>query len=281
MAGLDDLNMDEQKTAGETPPVETATGYDLVEQSLPDSDHKLLARWVQRYKLSDDDPFFGQYLTARVTFASAAAAGAAAQAVQAGVAAIPTQIFNSAVNASNEVKGGLVSGAKAFVEAFVDAADRQQKALVDVSADQQKTILDAANVGAEKIKTAASTLTASLDKAVEAKKQEGVGEFAKAAALAGERAAKASMAAAMARSAMVSVMVSVMAFLLAALVGAGGLWGWLLISHRVMPAGVVATADPLRGGTLLIVPTGGKPIAQDQCPGGLCLVYKSKLPDLP
>ena len=53
----------------------------------------------------------------------------------------------------------------------------------------------------------------------------------------------------------------------------------ILIDHRVMPAGVVALTDPLRGGTMLIVPTGGKVVNQHQCPGGLCLIYKNPLPD--
>ena len=275
MNGLDSLDDDLKNEAGETPQGETATGYDLVEQSLPDADHKLLARWVQRYKLADDDPFFGQYLTARVTFASAAAAGQAAEAVKAGVAQIPDQIFSGAGRAADEVKGALVSGGKLFVEGFVDAAGKQQKVLITLAQDQQRSILDAAALGADKIKAAAGTLTDSLDKAVEAKKNAGVADFAKAAALAGERAARGSMAAQLSRSAVVSVL----AFLVAVLIGAGGLWGWLLLTHRVMPQGVVALADPLRGGTLVMVPTGGHVVRQ--CPAGLCLIYSSKLPDLP
>ena len=91
-----------------------------------------------------------------------------------------------------------------------------------------------------------------LDAAIAAKKSEGVGEFAKAAALAGERAAKASMAAQFSRSAMVSVL----AFAFACMIGAGALWGWLLISHRVMPAGVTAVWNPLDNQTVVILPDG-------------------------
>lgn len=203
------------------------------------------------------------------------AAGDAAQAVKAEVSSIPDQIFQGAVRASDEVKGGLVAGGKLFAEAFTKAAADRQAALVAAVDAQQSSILAAATLGAEKIKTAATSLTSSLDKAVQAKTDQGIDEFAKAAALAGKRAAQSSMLAQASRSAMVSIL----AFAFACLIGASALWGWLLISHRVMPTGVVAMADPLRGGTMLMVPTGGQVV--HQCPAGLCLIYKSGLPDLP
>ncbi|MBU2766214.1 hypothetical protein HAP94_08390 [Acidithiobacillus ferrivorans] len=274
MVGLDDLNTDEQTEAGATPPVESVTGYDLVEQSLPDSEHKLLGRWVQRYKLSDDDPMMGQYLAARVAYSSAAAAGAAAQAVQAGVSKIPDQIWDGAIRAGGEVKGELVQGAKLFVEAFVAAAGKQQTALVAAGSTQQADILAAAQVGADKIKLAATTLTASLDKAVAAKAEQGVADFARAAAVAGKAAATSSMAAQLSRSAMTMVL----AFCFACMIGAGGLWGYLLLTHRVMPAGVVAMSDPMRGGAFLRVPGGGHVV---KCSAALCVVYKTGIPDMP
>ena len=67
--------------------------------------------------------------------------------VQAGIAKIPDQIFNGACRASDEVKGGLVAGAKLFVEAFADAADTRQAGL-----------LAAADTGADKIRDAAKTV---------------------------------------------------------------------------------------------------------------------------
>jgi hypothetical protein len=272
MAGLDDLNMDAQNEAGATPPVEavTGTGYDLVEQSLPDSEHKLLGRWVQRYKLSDDDPMMGQYLTARVAFSSAAAAGAAAQAVQSSVAGIPDQIFKGAIRAGDEIKGALASEIRGQGVEVGQAL----KLLIDTSAQK----------GAASLKTAAvdldlkmAKIPADVQKSLDAYRDKGVGEFALAAQRAGEKAARTALVAQLSRSAMVSIL----AFLFATMIGAGGLWGFLLITHRVMPQGVVAMADPLRGGDLLIVPTGGTPLPPSQCPGGLCLVYKGGLPDLP
>ncbi|OFC28661.1 hypothetical protein [Acidithiobacillus caldus] len=94
--------------AGETPQPKAQaevkeSGYDLVEKSLPDSEHKHLARWVQRYNLSDDDPMFGAYLAARVSFASAAAAGEAATVVEKAVKGLPEQIYANAVRAGDDV----------------------------------------------------------------------------------------------------------------------------------------------------------------------------------
>lgn len=243
--GLDDLNGDLKNEAGATPLVENVTGYDLVEQSLPDSEHKLLGRWVQRYKLSDDDPMMGQYLTARVAFASAAAAGAAAKAVQSGVSSIPDQIFQGAVKAGDEIKSNLIHGI------------RNQG--VEVGQALKLLIDSAASKGATDLKTAASDLDIKLgkipgdvQKSLDAYKENGVAEFAKAAAVAGQAAAQSSMLAQLSRSALVSVV----AFLFACGVGAGGLWGWLLITHRVMPAGVVAMADPLSGKVVIKLPDG-------------------------
>lgn len=276
--GLEMLNED---VAGFPPPVEkpvetVVSGYDLVADLLPVAQHKALGAWCVRYKIGEDDPIFGEKLAANVTFSSAAAAAAAAARVSDGVNAIPDKIFQGACKASDEVKGGLVAGAKAFVEAFSKAANDRQAALLAAVDAQQASILSAATVGAEKIKTAATTLTTSLDLAIAAKKNEGVADFAKAAAAAGKAAAEASMWAQISRSAIVSVM----AFIFACAVGAGGLWGYLLLNHEVMPAGVIAVSDPLRGpGTLVSIPNGGTPV--HDCAGGLCVYYKAQVPDLP
>jgi hypothetical protein len=80
------------------------SGYDLVEQVLPDTAHKHLARWVQMYRLSDDDPMYGAYLAANVAFSSAAAAGKAAVAVQSAVGSIEDRIFDGARLAGEDVK---------------------------------------------------------------------------------------------------------------------------------------------------------------------------------
>ncbi|OCB02524.1 hypothetical protein BBC27_12850 [Acidithiobacillus ferrivorans] len=180
------------------------------------------------------------------------AAGDAAQAVQASVLSIPDQIFQGACKASDEVTGGLVAGGKIFAQAFTDAANARQLAFTASATDQQTSILDAANLGADKIRLAAETLTGSLDKAVATKTAEGVAEFAQAAKTAGLELARSSLLAQASRSAMVMIL----AFIFAALVGAGGLWGYLLIDHRVMPAGVTAMQYPMSQNSLVMLPDG-------------------------
>ena len=197
-----------------------------------------------------------------VSLAAATACGVAAQAVQAGVASIPDQIFNGAVRASDEVKGGLVSGAKLFVEAFTQAATDRQKALETASDIRQTAILAAADLGADKIRNAADSLTSSLDTAVQAKTDQGVSEFAKAAAVAGQAAAQSSMLAQLSRSALVSVV----AFLFACGVGAGGLWGYLLIPHRVMPQGITVMTDPFSHKPVMTLPSGSTAVLPGQIP---------------
>ncbi len=264
--GLEMLN---EEAAGETPPVESVTGYDLVEQSLPDSEHKLLGRWVQRYKLSDDDPMMGQYLTARVAYSSAVAAGAAAQAVQTGVADIPDKIYAGAVRAGDEIKSNLIHGIRAQG--------------VEVGQALRLTITDAANKGAVALKAAATELDVKVGKiplevqqSIDAYKTKGAAEFAEMAKAAASAAVQANLWAQVSRSALMSVL----AFVFACAVGAGGLWGYLLLNHEVMPQGVIAVSDPLRGsGTLVSIPNGGTPV--HDCAGGLCVYYKTGVPDLP
>ena len=153
-------------------------------------------------------------------WASAAAAGQAAKEVQEGVAHIPDQISDGAARAGDMVLASLLEGSKQWVTAFTVAVNGRQAKL-----------LEAADAGAEKIRGAAETLSQSLDAAIEAKKGEGVSDFAKAAADAGRVAATASLAAQASRSAVVSVA----AFLIACAIGAMALWGYLEVGHKVMP----------------------------------------------
>lgn len=272
--GLEMLNSDLQNEAGETPP--PATGQDVLLDGKPHELQVKLLRAISARKLDQNDPVLEVYNCTGMAAEAAVAAGDAARAVQDGVQRISDQIFDGAVRASNEVKGGLVQGGKIFAEAFTKAAADRQAALLAAVDAQQSSILAAATVGADKIKLAAVSLTSSLDAAVKAKTDEGVADFAKAAAAAGKAAAESALWAQMARSAIVSVL----SFCFACAVGAGGLWGWLLINHEVMPQGVIAVSDPLRGpGTLVSIPNGGTPV--HDCNGGLCVYYKAPLPDLP
>jgi len=250
MDAADDLlrSMEEQAAkaagAGETPPVPVTdkpasevdvSGYSLVEQSLPDADHKLLARWVQRYKLDDDDPMFGQYLTARVAFSSAVAAGDAAQAAKAaareveiGVGKIQGQILAGAMKAGNSIQKDLAHVIGKGGDALLAA------------------IAEAAAAGAKRVEEGSRDLVGKLDAAVEAKKAEGVSAFARAAS---EAAIAASTAAArqvisetkikLRRSAIGMALI----FLIYAVIGGGVAVEYLSLTHRIAPHALVLTAS--------------------------------------
>lgn len=217
--------------AGETPPVASvATGYDLVEQALPDSDHKLLARWVQRYKLSDDDPMFGQYLTARVAFASATAAGASAVAVASAVSSIPDTVYQGAVRAGDEVRGVIAHE----IRGKAVEAGMALKMLIDSSAKAGASALKTAG---DNLETRLGLLPADVEKLVDQKTREGVQVFADAAAIAGAKMAKAASA----RRFLWSV--SGVAGLLIVFTAAGAFidWEYLSLTHLIAPAPLVQT----------------------------------------
>ncbi|MFA6182515.1 hypothetical protein [Acidithiobacillus sp.] len=175
-------------------------------------------------------------------WASAAAAGQAAKEVQEGLARIPDQISDGATRASDTVLASLLDGSKQWVTAFTVAVNSRQAKL-----------LEAADAGADKIREAAETLTQSLDAAIDAKKAEGVSDFAKAAADAGRVAATASLVAQVSRSAAVSVV----AFLIACAIGAVAMWGYLDVGHKAMPEDMTVFVMPdgqsvvkIKGGSL-------------------------------
>jgi hypothetical protein len=176
--------------------------------------------------------------------------------VKTGIAKIPDQIFHGATRASDEVKGGLVAGAKLFVEAFADAANTRQASL-----------LAAADTGADKIRKAASTLTASLDAAIEANKGDGISEFAKAASDASLAAAKNASYASFRLSAIILVLVMV----LGGVGGAGGEYAYLQLTHQSPIEGVTDYQVP--NGTLLVLPDTIKAPSPGECPtGGKCVM---------
>ena len=173
------------------------------------------------------------------SWAAAAAAGASAMEVQSAVSSIPDTIYQGAVKASGEVQGGLVAGSLKFAKIFTDAANDGQRALIALSNDQQAQILSAAGLGAEKIKNAATTLTSTLDKAVEQKTLEGVNVFAEAAAIAGAKMAKAAAASRFLWS------VSGVAMLLIVFSLLGGFldYQYLSLTHRITPKPLVISAS--------------------------------------
>ena len=132
---MDDLESMEAQAAGETPPVTAPvvvehrndvavgdrSGYEIIADLLPVEQHRAFGGWCMRYKLSEDDPFFGEKLATNVAFNSAAAAQKAAEYVVAGVAGIPAIVQKAAVGASREVSGQIDQALKAKIPDFANA----------------------------------------------------------------------------------------------------------------------------------------------------------------
>ena len=151
------------------------------------------------------------------TLFCAFAAGDAARAVQASVNKIQGQIFQGAIKAGDEIKGALG-------KEIEDKLGEGGRVLV-------QAITIAADAGSTKIQAGALDLTVKLDQAIEAKKAEGVDQFAKAAALAAGKAA----AGAGAKRFLWST--TGVAFLLIVFVGIGAILDheYLSLSHKIAP----------------------------------------------
>lgn len=225
------------------PPRESGDDMTLKEQALaglpPEWRERLIADAGLAGVKHDQD--VGWLLVGSVVHSAMAAfaAGNAADVVQKSIGTIPEVIYQGATRASGEVQGGLVAGSLKFAKIFTDAANDGQRALLALSNDQQAKILDAAGLGAEKIKNAATTLTATLDKAVEQKTLEGVQVFADAAAMAGAKMAKAAAASRFVWS------VSGVAMLLIVFAASGAFIDheYLSLAHRITPKPLVMSAS--------------------------------------
>lgn len=266
--GLSMLN-DEEETAPEKGREPENDSMTEALSTLPDVVVRRISTIAARYGIRhDSDPMWALVEAVQGGMECAQAAALACDAtgkisleVKAGIAKIPDQIFNGATRASDEVKGGLVAGAKLFVEAFAAAANTRQAAL-----------LAAADTGSDKIRDAAKTLTSSLDKAIEAKKGEGISEFAKAASNASLNAAKSASYASFRLSAAILALVMV----LGGVGGAGGEYAYLQLTHQAPISDV--TDFPVPGGTLLVLPDNVTASSPGECPtGGKCVT----IPTLP
>lgn len=211
------------------------------------------------HQINRADPAWLLVEAAVVSMNAASAANESAQAVQAGVSAIPDKIFQGAVKAGDEIRGAL-------------AAEIRGQG-VEVGQALKMLIDSASQTGAASLKTAAADLDvkmakipADVQKSLDAYRDKGIAEFAASAKAAGEKAAQTALLAQASRSAITVIL----AFLVACGVGATGFWGYLKLEHRLMPAGVTAQADPVRGGTLVSIPNGGTPV---KCQAALCVLY--------
>ena len=234
--GLENQMAGDNGVAGGTPPLVQVldasaaadgagkSGYDLVADLLPVDQHKALGAWCVRYRIGEDDPFFGEKLAANVTFSSAAAAALAAVRVSEGVNEIPKTILMGAMQASKSVRGDINDVLKKGGEAIL------------------KSIDVAATAGSDKIKEGSKDLIEKLDAAVEVKKKEGVSEFALAAAEAATAAAGASAARVISETKVklrYSLLTMSLIFLVYAGLGVFGEYEFLNLTHKIAPAPIV------------------------------------------
>ena len=188
----------------------------------------------------------GSYVRA---WAAAGAAGDAATALQSGVAGIPNAIWEGTRKATGDISGALRAGAKDYIAGLQGLTIRAGEDIDGKTAKVIAAVNDAANAGAEKIRTAALTLTDSLDKAVKAKADEGAQKWAEFAALAGHEAAKGVMGKATRNAAIAMFLL----FILGVCAGAFGLELVRDFSGDYLPAGLRVYQAP-GGDTLRVDP---------------------------
>lgn len=140
--------------------LELKSGYDLVTDLLPLNEHKALGQWVMRYKVTENDPTWGNYLAGSVSFRSAEAAQKSAELLVNGLEQLPKIVQHAFFSAEKHVRADLnkvfaVSGGE-----FVDKL--------------QVIISKAADHGATKLQGAAAVLDKDLSRKIEERKQDGV-----------------------------------------------------------------------------------------------------------
>lgn len=154
--------------------VKLRSGFELVAGVMPAEQHKALTQWVMRYRITEDDPTWGEYLAGSVAFSSAQAAQQSAEVIVGAVEKLPRIVQDAFIYAQRDVRAGLgqvftVSGGE-FVRAI------------------KQNIADAAETGAEKLKGAATMLDGELTRAIELRKSDGVELWARKAMEAAELA---------------------------------------------------------------------------------------------
>ena len=147
------------------------TALDIALEGKPHDLQLRVMRVVSKRGLDNNDPALDLFTAAGIAADAAAATEAAAKEVSAGVGKIQGQIFTGAVKAGDSVRKDMVEVIQKGGDALLEG------------------IKVAAQAGSDKVAEGSKDLIAQLDQAVEAKKQEGVSAFARAAAEAAVSAA--------------------------------------------------------------------------------------------
>ncbi|PKY11379.1 hypothetical protein B1757_04740 [Acidithiobacillus marinus] len=201
------------------------TAEDLLIDGKPSALQVKILRAISARKLDDNDPVLDVYNCTGMASEAAEAAGKAAKSVHEALPQIPHQIYQGATKAGKDISQVL---RKAVYEE------------TEQSGNTLKTIIEqSSNSGAEAIRSASDGLIGRLDRAIEQKKEEGVDQFAQAAATAAIQSVKSEV--------MQQMLLSFSGFtFLAALIlaaGAGICWEYLHLSHLIAPSPILVTAD--------------------------------------
>jgi hypothetical protein len=242
---LDSLEA-QMQSAGGIPPAghgsASASALDLALENRPHDLQVKIMRVVSARGLDENDPALDLFNAASISADSAAVISEAAREVREGVGKIQSQIFSGALKAGESIR--------------VDLAKALDDKLAEGGTAIVRAIDGAGDRGAAKIQQGAADLLAKIDRGIEAKKQEGINAFARAAAEAAQEAAR---AAASRRFALSS---SVIAVILIAATAAGGFasYEFLRLTNRLAPSPLVLNdrGQPICGDISLA--TGEKPV---------------------
>ncbi|MDA8246956.1 hypothetical protein [Acidithiobacillus sp.] len=136
------------------------SGYELVAGLLPVEQHKALGQWVMRYKVTENDPTFGNYLAGATAFESAQAAQKSAELLINGLEQLPKIVQHAFFSAEKYIRADLH---KVFATSGGDFVDKLQ-VIISTAADQ----------GATKLQGAAAVLDKDLNRKIEERKSDGV-----------------------------------------------------------------------------------------------------------
>lgn len=235
--GAGETPQTKKKEAKTTKPISTDTntdtGYHLVEQSLPDEDHKLLGRWVHRYNLGDDDPMFGQYLAAKVTFSSATSTGRALEVINASIQKIPDMIFEGARAAGHDInlefKKKFGEYGQTLIVAVDQARDKAKSQIQQTMVNTGNSAISGIEQAGQSVKDSTKNLETMLSAVIEQKAKEGLQQWADAARVAGQEAAEAASQSIYSKASMV-----ILGALLLSMVAGGGIM-YFVSADRMAP----------------------------------------------
>ncbi len=155
-----ELRLVEHQAALPASIVTLKSGYELVSDLLPMEQHKSLGQWVMRYKITENDPTWGNYLAGATAFESAQAAQKSAELLVNGLEQLPKIVQHAFFSAEKYIRADLH---KVFSVSGGDFVDKLQ-VIISTAADQ----------GATKLQSAAAVLDKDLSRKIEERKSDGV-----------------------------------------------------------------------------------------------------------